>query len=93
MTEQEAHIPLGEFLSGNRVKFFTMRRIKHWRSFSREVVGSPLLEVFRTCLDRAQDNLIEGPAFNQRLEGMTSRGFVQPRLFYDFYNLNVWLVS
>ncbi|KAK4805328.1 hypothetical protein QYF61_018191 [Mycteria americana] len=39
-------------------KFFTMKTIKHWNRLSREEVESPLLEIIKTWLDRALDNLI-----------------------------------
>jgi len=60
VTGQEA---MGTFLKGKfclaiGIKFFPVRRIKHWRSLSRQVVGSAVLEMFRTGLDGALDNLV-----------------------------------
>lgn len=66
---------------------FTIRAIKHWNTLSREMVESPLLGIFKTWLDRASQNLTEGPAVNQKLYQMISRCPFQPRLFYN------WIVS
>ncbi|KFV67225.1 hypothetical protein N307_09332, partial [Dryobates pubescens] len=38
--------------------FFTMRMVKPWNGLSREVVGAPSLEVFKTRLDEALSSLI-----------------------------------
>ncbi|GAB0181296.1 hypothetical protein GRJ2_000594900 [Grus japonensis] len=41
-----------------REKFFIVRTIIHWNNLPRDVVESPLLEVFKMLLDRVLDNLI-----------------------------------
>jgi len=41
-----------------RKKFFTMRVVKHWNRFSREVVEAPSLETFKAWLDGALSNLV-----------------------------------
>ena len=48
----------GRFSLDIRKKFFTMRVVKHWNGFPREVVEAPSLETFKTRLDRALSNLI-----------------------------------
>lgn len=44
------------FLLSIRKHFFTKRVTKHWHRLCREVVESPPLEVFSTCLDRVLGN-------------------------------------
>jgi len=34
-----------------RKNFFTLRVMEHWNRLPREVMESPSLEIFRTCLD------------------------------------------
>ncbi|KAK4816544.1 hypothetical protein QYF61_017745 [Mycteria americana] len=48
----------GRFRLGTRKKFFTMRVVKPWNRFPREVVDAPSLETFKVRLDRALSNLI-----------------------------------
>ena len=38
--------------------FFTMRVVKHWNRFPREVVDAPSLEMLKVRLDGAVGNLI-----------------------------------
>ncbi|KFW10891.1 hypothetical protein N327_02586, partial [Fulmarus glacialis] len=48
----------GRFRLDIRKKFFTMRVVKHWNRFPREVVDAPSLETFKVRLDGALSNLI-----------------------------------
>ncbi|KFZ57790.1 hypothetical protein N321_11295, partial [Antrostomus carolinensis] len=48
----------GRFRLHIRNKFFTMRVVKHWTKFPREVVESPSLETFKVRLDGALSSLI-----------------------------------
>jgi len=41
-----------------RKKFFTMRVVKYWSRFPREVVDAPSLETFKATLDGSLSNLI-----------------------------------
>ena len=40
-----------------RKKFFTVRVVRHWNRFPREVVVAPSLEAFKARLDGALSNL------------------------------------
>lgn len=41
-----------------RKDFFTVMVMVHWNKLPREVVDSPSLEVFKTCLDNFLSNLL-----------------------------------
>jgi len=47
-------------LSGYK-KNFTKGTLKYWDSWPREVVEYTSLEIFMSWLDKALDNLIQGP--------------------------------
>ncbi|KFM05380.1 hypothetical protein AS27_15817, partial [Aptenodytes forsteri] len=48
----------GRFRLDIRMKFFTLRVVKHWHRLPREVVDAPSLETFKVRLDGALSNLI-----------------------------------
>ncbi|KFP89853.1 hypothetical protein N311_10772, partial [Apaloderma vittatum] len=48
----------GRFRLDVRKTFFTMRVVKHWHKFPREMVEAPSLETFKIRLDGALSNLI-----------------------------------
>ncbi|KAK4805622.1 hypothetical protein QYF61_022380 [Mycteria americana] len=49
-----------------RNTFFTVRTIIHWNNLPRDVVESPLMEVFKMRLDKVLD---KGRKYNERLMG------------------------
>jgi len=48
----------GRFRLDIKKRFFTMRVVKHWHRFPREVVDAPSLETFKARLDGALSNLV-----------------------------------
>ena len=43
---------------GVRKSILTVRSVKHWKGFPREIVQCLFFEVFKTRLDKAQSNLV-----------------------------------
>ena len=70
-------------LSGYK-KNFTKGTLKYWDSWPREVVEYTSLEIFMSWLDKALDNLIQGP------EGWT-RWSVEVPSNLDFFII-LWLI-
>ena len=50
--------PWGELRLNMRKTFFPLRVTEHWKRLPREVVESPSLEIFKTCLDKVLCNLL-----------------------------------
>jgi len=47
-----------KFRLNTRKNFFTLRVMEHWNRLPKEVVESPSLEIFKTCLDKVLYNLL-----------------------------------
>lgn len=51
-----------KFILDVRKRFFTVRVLSHWNRFSKEVVGSIYLKLFKAWLDGALSSMIWGVA-------------------------------
>jgi len=47
-----------KFHLNRRKNFFPLRVTEHWKRLPREVVDSPSLEIFKTCLDKVLCSLL-----------------------------------
>jgi len=47
-----------KFRLNMRKNFFPLRATEHWNRLPREIVGSPSLEIFNTCLDKVLCSLL-----------------------------------
>jgi len=76
----------GRFSWDIRMKLFTMRVVKHWYRFPREVVDAPSLETFKVRLKGALSHLIwlkMSLLIAGGLDELTLKGPFQPKPFYD----------
>jgi len=51
----------------NMQNLFTVRMMEHWNRFPGELVESPFMEIFKTCLDAYLCDLLQGTCFSRGL--------------------------
>lgn len=68
-------------------QFFTVRVIKHWHRWLREVMSSPSEQIFTLCLDRDLGNFLELPL---PWAGDWT-GWCPEVPFYQNYSVSLWI--
>jgi len=70
----------GKFHTNKRNNFFTVKVMQRCNRLPREVMESPTLEIFKTCLDTILCNLLYGTCFSRELDSIPMRSLPTPTI-------------